>query len=76
MDPDLNFASRLASTIKPNLVQWATGEGSFVIVGLLETLSGEEKQELVSTLKQNQSQLDKVSGSNKGTKIVLVKIME
>ena len=70
VDPPLNFAGKLYSAIKPNVVQWATGEGSFVMVGLIESLSGKDRDELTSQLRKNLKSLKK-SGDNKGTKIVL-----
>ena len=74
MDPNLDFASRLVKVIKPNLIDWATGEGSFVVVGLLEALSGKDREEVISILKQHASRLDKACGTNKGTKIILSKV--
>jgi pumilio homology domain family member 6 len=73
-DPSLNFADALYERIRPDIVQWATGEGSFVVVGLLEALSGKSKEELSSQLKRSQKTLKNHVGENKGTKIILEKI--
>lgn len=54
--------------------KWAIGEGSFVVVSLLEGLSGDQKDEIISQLKKSQKILKSQGGDNKGTKIVLEKI--
>ena len=74
VDPDLNFASKLKTVIEPYLVSWATGEGSFVVLGLLEALSGKERDELVSHLKKMHKSVSNKSTANKGTRLVLEKI--
>jgi pumilio homology domain family member 6 len=74
IDPPLDFAGRLYKAINPNWVNWAIGEGSFVIVGLLEVLSGKEEEELRSHLKSKQKVLQARGKDNKGTKIILEKI--
>jgi pumilio homology domain family member 6 len=71
VDPSLDFASRLYATIKSSLIEWATGEGSFVVVGLLDALSGKEKDELNLQLKSNKKLLEQKASENKGTKILL-----
>jgi pumilio homology domain family member 6 len=73
-DPDLNFASKLKTVVQPYLVSWATGEGSFVVLGLLEALSGKEKEEVVSHLKKTQKSIRNKSAGNKGAKLILEKI--
>jgi pumilio family protein 6 len=72
-DPPLDFAGRLYQEIKSETVSWAIGEGSFVIVGLLEVLSGKEN-ELKTRLKKNKKALQDKGKENKGTKIILEKI--
>ena len=73
-DPPLDFAGRLYQEIKSETVSWAIGEGSFVIVGLLEVLSGKENDELKARLKKNKKSLQDKGKENKGTKIILEKI--
>lgn len=51
VDPPLDFAGRLYKAINADVVNWAIGEGSFVIVALLEALSGKEGEELRDHLK-------------------------
>lgn len=74
VEPALNFDSKLLSHIKPHITKWATGEGSFVVVGLLESLKGTELEDLKKQLKKDQKLLKSKAGENKGTKIVLEKI--
>jgi hypothetical protein len=66
----------LYAVVKPYLVQWATGEGSFVVVGLLEGLLGNERNELALLLKKSQESLKENGGDNRGTKLMLNKIGE
>ena len=73
-DSDLNFARRLYGVIREHISQWATGEGSFVVVALLEALSGKEREELVKELRRHKRELDVKSASNKGTKLILKNI--
>ena len=73
-DPELNFASKLYNAIRQHISQWATGDGSFVVVALLETLSGMERAGLASDLKAHEKEIKEKMGSNKGTKLILEKI--
>jgi len=72
VDPPLNFATTLYAKIKPHVVQWAMGDGSFVVVALLETLPAGEADSLKKQLKQELT--GSKNAGNKGTKIVLEKI--
>jgi pumilio homology domain family member 6 len=74
VDSSLNFADAMYERIRPDIVHWATGEGSFVVVGLLDAVSGKCKEELSSQLKRSQKILKSHIGGNKGTKIVLEKV--
>ena len=73
-DPGLKFALKLKAVIQPYLVSWATGEGSFVVLGVLEALSGNEREEVISHLKKTQKSVKNKSAGNKGTKLILEKI--
>jgi pumilio family protein 6 len=75
-DPDLKFASKLKVVIQPYLVSWATGEGSFVVLGLLEALSGKEKEDVVSHLKKIEKSIRNKGAGNKGAKLILEKTLE
>jgi pumilio homology domain family member 6 len=74
INPPLEFGSKLLGPIKSYCTQWATGEGSFVTVSLLESLRGSELDELKKQLKKDQKVLTAKAGQNKGTKLVLDKI--
>lgn len=66
------FRDALFKVIKPNVARWATGEGAFVVVSLLENL--DDKSELVSALKEKSTlkEIKKAAESgNKGSKLVL-----
>ena len=72
------FASLLYTHIQPNLVAWATGEGSFVILSLFEKLcpNNTDPQFLGSQLKTHQKSIRQKGGDNKGTKLLLEKIAQ
>lgn len=66
------FKDLLYKAIKPNVAKWATGDGSFVIVSLLENL--DDKSELVAALKEKSvaKEIKKAAeGGNKGSKLIL-----
>lgn len=75
VDPPLDFATKLYKEIKSDIVQWAVGEGSFVVVGLLDVLTGKERVDLCASLKSKQKVLQDKGKENKGTKIILEKIV-
>jgi len=74
VDPSLNFANNLYNSIQENIDEWAVGEGSFVVVALLEALSGKEREEMISQLKKSKHTILRHVDDNKGVKIVLEKI--
>ena len=74
VDPSLNFASSLYPAMKLYLMEWAKGEGSFVVVGLLDALSGSERDELVFKLQAIETSLKE--SSEKGTNLILEKISQ
>lgn len=66
------FKDAFFKAIKPNVGKWATGDGSFVIVSLLENL--EDKSDLVAALKEKsvRKEIEKAAADgNKGSKLVL-----
>lgn len=66
------FKDLLYKAIKPNVAKWATGDGSFVIVSLLENL--DDKSDLVAALKEKSvsKEIKKAAeGGNKGSKLIL-----
>ncbi|KAF4122474.1 pumilio-like proteiny domain family member 6 [Geosmithia morbida] len=60
-DPPLNFANVLYPVIEEYVVQWATGPGSFVIVGLAEASDFDAAAKLTKTLKKNKKLLEKAA---------------
>ncbi|RJE24873.1 hypothetical protein PHISCL_02770 [Aspergillus sclerotialis] len=71
VQPPLNFHSLLYEQIQDEVVLWATGSNTFVIVALTESDEFEKKDELLKTLKKNKKALEQVSaeaGSGKDGK--------
>lgn len=66
VQPPLNFHSLLYEQIKDEVVSWATGSNTFVIVALAESEEFEKKDELLKTLKRNKKALEEVSRSGSG----------
>jgi pumilio family protein 6 len=60
-DPPLKFADTLYPVIKDYIVDWATGPGSFVVVGLMESSEFSNTDELKKTLKKNKKALEKAA---------------
>lgn len=74
--PELGFAGVLFGAIKEQVVDWAIGPTSFVVVALLETqeeFAGVE--ELKKLLRKGVKKIEKsAAGGNKGSKVVLEKL--
>jgi len=75
VDPPLNFHDKLYATIEDDIVNWATGNNSFVVVGLLEATGFPKREALRKALKKHRAQLIKAAtssdvkaGGNKGAK--------
>jgi pumilio family protein 6 len=70
--PALGFADLLWREIKNNVVEWATGQGSFVVVALTEAQDFEKKDAVLKALKKEKKALEsaagpaKVDGAKKG----------
>ncbi|KAF2706579.1 ARM repeat-containing protein [Pleomassaria siparia CBS 279.74] len=62
VEPALGFADMFWDHIKSDVLQWATGAGSFVIVGLLEAENFERKNEVLKALKKERKQLEAAAG--------------
>jgi pumilio family protein 6 len=62
VEPALGFADMFWDEIKDNVVQWATGPGSFVIVGLVESEEFSKKKEVLSALKKQRKALQAAAG--------------
>ncbi|KAL1599722.1 Pumilio y domain member 6 [Paraconiothyrium brasiliense] len=65
VDPPLGFADLFWNHIKKDLITWATGEGSFVIVGLVESENFSHKDEVLQALKKGRKQLQEAAGPAK-----------
>lgn len=75
VEPALGFADLLWNEIKGNVIDWATGQGSFVIVALTEAEGFEGKKEVLKALKKDKKKLEAAAGpapdaadKNKGKK--------
>ena len=63
VDPPLGFADLFWEQIKGNVIQWATGQGSFVIVGLVEADGFTKKDEALKALKKGRKELQVAANS-------------
>lgn len=61
VDPPLHFADILYPVIKDNIISWATGPSSFVVVSLLEVDDFSSKDELRKLLKKEKKTLEKAA---------------
>ena len=61
VEPPLEFANVLYPVISEHVVDWATGPGSFVVVGLAEASDFGQVDELKKTLKKNKKLLEKAA---------------
>ncbi|KAH6861136.1 armadillo-type protein [Alternaria rosae] len=58
VEPALGFADLLWPHIKSNLVNWATGQGSFVVVSMTEAEGFAKKDEVLKALKKEKKALE------------------
>jgi pumilio family protein 6 len=63
--PALGFADTLWPHMKAQLIEWATGEGSFVVVALTEAEGFAAKPEVLKALKKNKKALEAAAGPAK-----------
>jgi len=61
VNPPLGFHTLLYENIKDDIVSWATGSQTFVVVALTESDDFAEKDELLKVLKKNKKVLEKVA---------------
>ncbi|KAL7273201.1 Pumilio y domain member 6 [Rhizina undulata] len=72
VSPPVNFHNLLATQIKPQIAAWATGAGSFVMVGLLEAEGFEARDALLKDLKKNIKAIKAAAeAGNKGSNVIL-----
>ncbi|KAJ5152036.1 hypothetical protein N7492_010331 [Penicillium capsulatum] len=84
VQPPLNFHGLLYEQIRDEVMDWATGANTFVIVALAESDEFEKKSELLKMLKKNRKALEQASSSGQegkkagptssGAKLLLQKI--
>ncbi|KAJ5107452.1 hypothetical protein N7456_004127 [Penicillium angulare] len=68
VQPPLNFHELLYDQISGEVMEWATGSNTFVIVALAESDEFEKKSELLKTLKKNKKALEQASASGQDGK--------
>ncbi|EPS32220.1 hypothetical protein PDE_07180 [Penicillium oxalicum 114-2] len=68
VSPPLNFHDLLYEQIRDEVVEWATGPNTFVIVAMAESDDFQGQAELLKTLKKNKKALTKAVDSAKGEK--------
>ena len=83
VEPALGFADLLYETVKDNILPWASGPDSFVIVAMLEADTFSKRKTLVKQLKQYRSHLEQLSksvsyqeGGNPGARILVQRLDE
>ncbi|KAF2120447.1 armadillo-type protein [Lophiotrema nucula] len=62
IDPPLGFADMFWDQIKNDVMTWATGQGSFVVLGLVESEDFDRKSEALKALKKGKKQLEAAAG--------------
>ncbi|OKL59860.1 hypothetical protein UA08_04478 [Talaromyces atroroseus] len=67
VNPPLDFHNLLYDNIKDDIMAWATGAQTFVIVALAESDEFGQKSELLKTLKKNKKALEKAATGAKGS---------
>ncbi|KAJ5698587.1 hypothetical protein N7462_000592 [Penicillium macrosclerotiorum] len=68
VSPALNFHDLLYEQISGEVMEWATGPNTFVVVALAESDDFAQKSALLKTLKKNKKALEQASASGKGEK--------
>lgn len=77
IEPSIGFADKLAPKICSEASAWSCGDGSFVVVALLESLGPETKNHagLIKALRSEKMNIETAAkNGNKGSKIILLKI--
>jgi pumilio family protein 6 len=62
VEPALGFADLLWNEIKGSVIDWATGQGSFVIVALTEAEGFEGRKDVLKALKKDKKKLEAAAG--------------
>ncbi|ANB11021.1 Puf6p [Sugiyamaella lignohabitans] len=66
-----NFKALLLTKVLEFPAEWATGDGSFVVVSLVENLESADKATLVKVLKKHKKAITAASADNKGAKLLV-----
>jgi len=81
LDPPLGFSDLLYEKIKENILSWASGPDSFVIVAMVEANTFSARKALIKELQRYRAQLEQVGksvpyqeGGNAGARILVQKI--
>jgi len=71
VEPALGFANVLYKVIKKEIVSWATGPSSFVVVALSESkdLGEKERKEMLAALKKDRKTLEKAAKGEEAKKV-------
>jgi pumilio family protein 6 len=65
--PDLKFADALYTRIQEHVLEWATGDSSFVVVALAEAENFGNRNELLEKLKKGKKALEKSAKGGEGS---------
>ncbi len=65
VQPALGFADLFWNEIKDTVIEWATGQGSFVIVALTETEDFDKKDEVLKALRKKKKEIEAAAGPAK-----------
>ncbi|EKG19437.1 hypothetical protein MPH_03300 [Macrophomina phaseolina MS6] len=68
VEPPLGFHNALYEEIKDYLIEWATGDSSFVVVALVEAEGFDKKEKVLKALKKNKNKLEKAANGGEGAK--------
>lgn len=68
VDPPLNFHNAFYLKTFEQVIEWATGDNSFIIVGLLEAPGFDQKEELMKRLKKGRARLEEAAATGNRVK--------
>ena len=63
IEPPLGFADLFWDQVKNDALSWATGQGSWVIVSLVENETFSRRDEVLAALKKGRAQLEAAASS-------------
>ncbi|KAF2019033.1 ARM repeat-containing protein [Aaosphaeria arxii CBS 175.79] len=68
VEPAIGYADMFWDHIKSDVISWATGQGSFVIVALVEAEQFERKDEVLKALKKDKKALEAAAATTESSK--------